>query len=367
MGAPIVTPLLTASRSHHRQIITFGWALTIVSLVAASFANNTPTLVATQGIMYGLGELTLFFPILSMINEWFLHRRGLAYGILACSTGVSGLIFPFIITGLLGRYGFRTTLRCLAVGIGILTAPLIPFLKNRLPMARVSVPRSQSYRAHLAQFSFVQRPLFWLYAAANMFHGLAFFFPLLWLPTYAASVGLAPSSGALLLALVSLAQVGGQLTFGWISDHGSIDLHTLMFVSPFISAVAAFLLWGLAHGTLAPLIVFSLIYGFFAAGYVVLWARMGMALVGGADNGSVGEALATYSVFSFEKGVGNVLTGPVSAALLKGGVGRGSFGGGYGGRFGGIIAFTGACMVVSSGIAGIGGLRRFLVGWRTRR
>ena len=99
----------------------------------------------------------------------------------------------------------------------------------------------------------------------------------------------------------------------------------------------------------------------------MLWARMGIDLVGGADSASLGGALATYSIFSFEKGVGNILAGPVSAALLKGGVDRGSLGGGYGGRFGGIIAFTGACMVVSSGIAGIGGLRRIVVGWRARR
>ena len=140
-----------------------------------------------------------------------------------------------------------------------------------------------------------------------------------------------------------------------------------MFVSPFVSAVAAFLLWGLARGMLAPLIAFSLMYGFFAAGYVVLWARMGMALVGGADNTNAGGALATYSLFSFEKGVGNVLAGPVSAALLRGGVGRGNLGAGYGGRFGGIIAFTGACMVVSSGIAGARGLRKVVCGWRARR
>ena len=49
--------------------------------------------------------------------------------------------------------------------------------------------------------------------------------------------------GALLLALFSMAQVGGQLTFGFLSDN-RLPLHLLLFLSPMISAMAAFTLWG---------------------------------------------------------------------------------------------------------------------------
>ncbi|MCJ1395221.1 hypothetical protein MMC18_008104 [Xylographa bjoerkii] len=135
-----------------------------------------------------------------------------------------------------------------------------------------------------------------------------------------------------------MAQVGGQLTFGFLSD-GRLPLHVLLLLSPLVSAIAAFTLWGFSH-SLAPLGIFSLIYGFFGAGYVVLWGRMGMAL---SDDPTA--ALATYSVFAFQKGIGNVLAGPISAALLIGTTDATSYGVL---RYQNIVILTGVGMLLSS-------------------
>jgi hypothetical protein len=45
---------------------------------------------------------------------------------------------PFVLQALLSRYGYRTTLRAVAVALTLLTGPLIPLLKGRVPSSRYS-------------------------------------------------------------------------------------------------------------------------------------------------------------------------------------------------------------------------------------
>jgi hypothetical protein len=68
-----------------------------------------------------------------MVNEFWIVRRGMAYGLLCSASGVSGVVMPFIIEALLQKYGYPITLRAIATALSVLTGPLIPLLKGRLP------------------------------------------------------------------------------------------------------------------------------------------------------------------------------------------------------------------------------------------
>ena len=262
LGSPFWTPIVKRYKKYQQQMIWVGWLLCICALIAGSFAKSIGVLILTQGVLYGTGELILYYPMLDMVNDWFVRRRGFAYGILCAATGINGLIMPFIIEILLNKYGYQTTLRAVAVALVVLTGPILPMLKGRLPAAHHSTLRK-------TDLSFFRKPLFYYYALSNLCQAMGYFFPSLFIPSYATSIGLGPATGALLLALVSLAQFLGQFTFGILSD-GRLPLNLLIFLSSFVSAIAALTLWGLAR-SLAPLVIFSLLYGFFAAGYVVLW------------------------------------------------------------------------------------------------
>ena len=63
-------------------MIWFGWLTCIIALIGSSFATKLSHLIITQGLLYGLGFVVIYYPLLSMLNEWFVKRRGLAYGIL---------------------------------------------------------------------------------------------------------------------------------------------------------------------------------------------------------------------------------------------------------------------------------------------
>ncbi|TWU78522.1 hypothetical protein ED733_001003 [Metarhizium rileyi] len=316
LGAPFVIPLIKRYQRYQRAMIYFG---------------SVETLILTQGVAYGVGFLIFYYPILSMVNEFWITRRGMAYGLLCSSSGASGAAMPFLIQVLLDRYGYKTTLRVIAVALFVLTGPLIPFLGGRLPYsAQVASSRPD--------WAFLRNPLFWTYTVSNVAQGLGYFFPSLYLPSYVTSLGLDTKYGALLLAVMSVAQVLGQFTFGVLSDR-NVSLGLLTAVSTVTSGVAALTLWGFAT-SLPLLVVFALVYGFFAAGYTAMWARMSTAVTSDAITMPL-----VFGLFNFGKGIGNVLAGPISSNLLFRETSVGSYGAD---KYMPLIVFTGCSMIFGS-------------------
>jgi hypothetical protein len=59
-----------------------GMPLMSTGLIAASFANNVNTLIITQGAIYAIGGSIIYFPVMLFVDEWFVQRKGLAFGVL---------------------------------------------------------------------------------------------------------------------------------------------------------------------------------------------------------------------------------------------------------------------------------------------
>lgn len=305
--------------------------LCISGIVGASFCSTVETLILTQGVAYGIGFVIFYYPILGMVNEFWIARRGMAYGLLCSSSGASGAVMPFLMQALLEQYGYRTTLRATAVALFVLTGPLIPLLNGRLPYSAQTTTSRPDW-------TFLRTPLFWIYSVSNVAQGLGYFFPSLYLPSYVASLGLDSKHGALLLALMSVSQVLGQFTFGALSDR-HLPVGVLTSVSTVTAGVAALTLWGLAT-SFPLLVVFALIYGFFAAGYTAMWARMSTAVTSDAITMPI-----VFGLFNFGKGIGNVLAGPISSNLLFRGTSLGSYGAD---KYMPLIVFTGCSMLFGS-------------------
>lgn len=266
-----------------------------------------------------------------MVNEYWISRRGMAYGFLCGASGVSGAVLPIISETLLDKYGYKITLRAIAMALVVLTGPLIPFLKGRLPASE----QSQVART---DWTFLRSPLFWIYSVSNVLQGLGYFLPSLYLPSYATSVGQSSRQGALLLTLMSVSQTVGQFLFGYLSDR-KIPLNALVALSTTAAATASLTLWGLGS-SLPPLVLFALIYGFFGSGYTAMWARMSSAVSRDPTTTPM-----IFSLFCFGKGIGNVLAGPISGSLVSGASSSGAYGLL---RYTGVVVFTGTSMLLST-------------------
>lgn len=332
LGAPLSMLLVQALHYWQKHMIVAGSVLCVASLFGASFASSVPMLIATQGVLYGTGFLIMYFPVLSLLNEWFVQRRGFAYGVLFAGGGMTGVGLPFLLEWLLSTYGYRVTLRGIAIAQGISLVPTFFLLKRRLPPSRGSVVRS-------VDLSFFSNPHFWILAVSNLLQGFAYYIPSLYLPSFAAMLGLSSRVGALLLAAHNAASILGQVGFGYLSDKLN-NIYILVCISTVVPSIASFCIWGYAQ-SLGPLLAFAIIFGWFAGGYVVFWPKFG-SLVSE-------DPRLVYGLMAFGKGVGNVLTGPIAASLLTKPVS-----GGYGmGKYEPIIIYIGTLMLASSlGIVG---------------
>lgn len=138
-----------------------------------------------------------------------------------------------------------------------------------------------------------------------------------------------------MVSLLNTASVPGVILLSALCDRTSVT--NVIFISAFGSAASIFLFWGFST-TLPAMVVFAIMYGFFAGGYTSTYAgtiNELRRLSTGSDLGSI------CGLLSAGRGIGNVICGPISESLL----GRGSWYGralfAYGSAYGPLIAFTG--------------------------
>ncbi|KKY31193.1 putative major facilitator superfamily transporter [Diaporthe ampelina] len=101
-------PALVLNRMHprlSRWSPTVGLLITCLSLALSSLATTVTQLVATQGVLCAVGGSIGYLPCILYMDEWFVRRKGLAYGIMWSGTGLAGAILPLLLEDLLSAYG----------------------------------------------------------------------------------------------------------------------------------------------------------------------------------------------------------------------------------------------------------------------
>ena len=74
--------------------------------------------------------------------------------------GAGGVILPLVMQALLSRFGLQITLRAIACAMVVLMAPLLVFVKPRLP-----IPASSAARP--IDTTFLRSPLFWVFQTCS--------------------------------------------------------------------------------------------------------------------------------------------------------------------------------------------------------
>lgn len=344
LDAPIIMAICRLYPKAARFAPPVGLLIMCISLAASSFSQTTTHLIATQGILFAIGGSICYCPCILYMDEWFVRRKGLAFGVMWSGTGLGGCTIPLLLEFLLGRYGFRTTLRIWSIALFLLTIPLVYFIKPRLP---------PSATTHIkpTKLGFVTHRSFILYQPANIAEAAGFFLPGLYLPSYARSaLGAGSFPAALTVLAVNVASVGGTVAMGALTDR--LDVTTCIMISTAGTVLGTFLLWGFATN-LATLYVFCIVYGVFAGAYTATWPgimkQMTMAPTGLGAARSAFDPVMVFGLLAAGRGVGNVVSGPLSEALIKGMPWQGQAAGGYGSGYGTLIAFTGTTAVVGGG------------------
>lgn len=343
LSAPFVFPLMRLYPKQNRYGPTAGLLIMCIALALSSFSQTVWHLILTQGVLFAVGGSICYGPCILYMDEWFVKRKGLAFGVMWSGTGLGGFAIPLLLEYLLGRYGLRTTLRIWAVALFVLTIPVVYFVKPRLPI---------SATAHIkpSKLGFLFDRSFLMYQAANIAEALGFFMPGLYLPSYATSIlGSEAFPAALTILAVNVASVFGCIAMGVFVDR--FHPTTCIMISTVGTVIGTFLLWGFATN-MAVLYVFCVIYGFFAGSYTSTWTGVIKQVTskpsqaGIANAGAAFDPVMVFGYLAAGRGIGNVVSGPLSEALVKGMSWQGQVAGGYGSGYGPLIAFTGATAVV---------------------
>lgn len=347
-AAPFAALAMQRWPRYRRHVAGGGLVLMVAGLVAASFCNSVSGLIATQGVMYALGGLVLYFPAMQLIGEWFVQRRGLAFGLVWAGTGVSGIVVPFLLQWLLDKYGFRTTLRVWSVVLGLGAAPCVYWVRPRLPIGHAS-----SWRP--IEMGFMKRIQFWIFELGNIFQSLGFFLPTLYIPAFALSLGLPDFAGPLALALFNLAFCFGAVLIGFLVDR--FHVMVAISVSTIGQMIAIFIFWGLSTSQVM-LYFFALLFGCFGGGFSATWSGCANALQRLEPSGHIDSGLIV-ALMAAGKGIGAVISGPLSERLLSIDRWQGHAGFAYGSDYGVLVVFTGVSATLG-GTAWIGRLLRLL-------
>ncbi|KAG8899322.1 hypothetical protein FRB99_006784 [Tulasnella sp. 403] len=138
----------------------------------------------------------LFFPVLTLLMEWFCVKRGLANGILHSGTGLGGIAIPFLADTLLNHFGHRLAFIILAGLFAALALPAFIFANPRVPTAQIATEDP-------VDKSFLQSQMFWLFIGANIVQATANFLPGIYVPSFANDLNLSTTAGTLALALLN--------------------------------------------------------------------------------------------------------------------------------------------------------------------
>ncbi|KEF56024.1 uncharacterized protein A1O9_07604 [Exophiala aquamarina CBS 119918] len=337
--SPVLLPLLRQWPNRRKQCIGLGGLLTCAALIGASFAGNVTDLIIAQGVLSALGGSMVYYPTFLFLDEWFVRRKALAYGICWGASGFTGLVFPYIISWLLETHGFRTTLRVWSVVDLVFIAVALIILKPRLPAA-LNVHR---YRPRL---SFALKPLFLAFCIANVVQGLGVYLPGIYLPSYARSLGFSEVVATSSLSLINVGILLGSIVGGVLTDRWSPK--GVIIVSALASMNGAALLWGFSASA-ALILLFGFTHGFFMGCMTASWPGVIREIVE-RDTTLTAEPSLIFALFVAGRGIGNVASGPLSQSLLHLPILSKALNYGYGSMYGSMILFSAGTM--AAGVLG---------------
>ena len=252
--------------------LLIGVFLQALSLIGASFAHETWQLFLSQGLCFGFGIGFLFVGSVGVVPQWFTKRRSLANGMATGGSGIGGLMYSLATQAMIDSVGIAWAFRIL----GIL-AFTVNFICAILIKDRNKTIGSRNIAFDQALFA---RKEFLLTLGWGFLSMLGYVVLLFSLPNYAVSIGLSPSQGALIGALLNLGQGLGRPMVGIFSD--SIGRINIAGFTTLLAGLFCFIIW-LPAKTYGATILFALLVGSVAGTFWTAVGPVGAEVVGLKD------------------------------------------------------------------------------------
>jgi len=287
--------------------------------VVAGMAPNLAVYVLAQAVMIGmLGASAAFVPLVADASLWFRRRRGIAVALAASGNYLAGVVWPPLLTWLIGAYGWR--MAHVAVGLICLVTmlPLALMLRPRAPGSQGSHALDDTGEARPLGFS--RNGLTLILSCAGIACCVAMSMPQVHIIAYCGDLGYGVARGAEMLSVMFACGIVSRIASGFIADRlggirtlllGAVlqgaSLALFLFFDGLTSLFALSALFGLVQGGIVPSYAVIVRENFPASevgtrvGIVLMATLVGMAL-GGWLSGVIFDLTGSYAA-AFLNGV----------------------------------------------------------------
>jgi len=219
-------------------MLVAGAGFILLSRIHSLWAFYLGFLVISLGFSAGFGPT-----LMATVANWFIHRRGLALGILMGITGLTaGLYFP-VLVWLIDAVQWRSAMLYVGLGTWAFCLPLALVLRHRpeqhglLPdgaaptdgpaAAGAARPARATTAGHnpgpeveanLTARQALRTPAFWLLTAATALSGMTIGAVMLHLYPALLDAGIPKGLAASAIPVMTLISAGARLLLGWLGD-----------------------------------------------------------------------------------------------------------------------------------------------------
>lgn len=271
LTAPFAAALM--ERFGIKRVVMVALATVGSGALLTVFMNSLWQLLALWGLVVGVGtgSMALVFAA-SIVNRWFVERKGLVIGALTAAAATGQLIFLPTLSTFAITYGWKSV----SITVGIAALVMVPLIYILLPERPSDIgvrpfgaqedwqapSQIQGNAAALAVNTLreaVRVKNFWYLVISFFVCGLStsgligtHFIPA------AHDHGMMEVAAASLLALIGVFDVVGTLFSGWLTDR--IDPRKLLFFYYFLRGLSLFLLPSILFATVHPSTLFFVIF-----------------------------------------------------------------------------------------------------------
>ena len=219
IGGLIAFAIGAASDRYGPRLILTTSALFVGTLFAlASRIDALWHLYLVLGVLLGIAMSSVYLVPTTTVSRWFVHRRGLALGILLAGLNLAFVTGPRLSAYLIERFGWRTTYLVLGALVWVLAIP--GSMLTRFPPpgsgADTSDPSSAPGGSSLAE-ALADRRL-WLLVTAWMLLGFNQMMMSIHLVSYVKDQGATLERASLALTILGTGTIAGRLLCGVAAD-----------------------------------------------------------------------------------------------------------------------------------------------------
>ncbi|KAI0877455.1 monocarboxylate permease-like protein, mch4 [Hypoxylon argillaceum] len=286
-------------RGYLRPLLATGIAFVLLGLFTLSASIEYYQALLSQGFCIGIGAGLLFVPTVSLVPTYFSTHIGLAVGIVSSGTSLGGVIYPLVLSNLIGKVGFPWAVRAVGfIALGTFVLPLL-VLRIRVPAPK---PRTVIDWSALTEVPFVVFTLgmFFVFISSTVVIFYISYYPL--------DRGFTSRSlGTNIVAIFNAGSVLGRILPNALSDR--IGVFNTLVPLALLLGLTQFALLGVFN---APgMVVEAIATGFFS-GVVISLPPVAFRVL--TENKSmIGTRIGMGFAFA---GLGLLAGGPVAGAIL---------------------------------------------------